>query len=285
MESKNVIPGDIIILKEGDVVPCDCVLIWGEAVIDESYISGENYLIRKAQLDNYEYSKDREKTFLLYLGTTITKVKTNIRPKLNLKSELTHQAEQFANLLEDKEIMCLVTQTNYNTQRGKYLRAIRYQKKPVDNFTRESIYFIYIIIIMTVAVFFVLYPFIYVGQPFKTMLVLFLDLLATSIPITLPTALSVGINFAQRRLLKVGIHAILPSNILSGGRATTIVLDSNKVLSKNYEVSSIVVGVKNNSIGNTYSSLSQFLDVGSLTHTESFVAEPQKKRIEVNKLV
>jgi magnesium-transporting ATPase (P-type) len=242
-------------------------------------------LIRKAQLDNYEYSKDREKTFLLYLGTTITKVKTNIKPKLNLKSELTHQAEQFANLLEDKEIMCLVTQTNYNTQRGKYLRAIRYQKKPVDNFTRESIYFIYIIIIMTVVVFFVLYPFIYVGQPFKTMLVLFLDLLATSIPITLPTALSVGINFAQRRLLKVGIHSILPSNILSGGRATTIMLDSNKVLSKNYEVSSIVVGVKNNSIGNTYSSLSQFLDVGSLTHTESFLAEPQKKRIEVNKLV
>lgn len=285
MESKNVLPGDIIILKEGDVVPCDCVLIQGEAVIDESYISGENYLIRKAQLDNYEYSKDREKTFLLYLGTTITKVKTNIRPKLNLKSELTHQAEQFANLLEDKEIMCLVTQTNYNTQRGKYLRAIRYQKKPVDNFTRESIYFIYIIIIMTVVVFFVLYPFIYVGQPFKTMLVLFLDLLATSIPITLPTALSVGINFAQRRLLKVGIHSILPSNILSGGRATTIMLDSNKVLSKNYEVSSIVVGVKNNSIGNTYSSLSQFLDVGSLTHTESFLAEPQKKRIEVNKLV
>lgn len=285
MESKNVIPGDIIILKEGDVVPCDCVLIQGEAVIDESYISGENYLIRKAQLDNYEYSKDREKTFLLYLGTTITKVKTNIKPKLNLKSELTHQAEQFANLLEDKEIMCLVTQTNYNTQRGKYLRAIRYQKKPVDNFTRESIYFIYIIIIMTVVVFFVLYPFIYVGQPFKTMLVLFLDLLATSIPITLPTALSVGINFAQRRLLKVGIHSILPSNILSGGRATTIMLDSNKVLSKNYEVSSIVVGVKNNSIGNTYSSLSQFLDVGSLTHTESFLAEPQKKRIEVNKLV
>lgn len=116
-------------------------------------------------------------------------------------------------------------------------------------------------------VFAVLYPFIYVGQSFKTMLILFLDLLATSIPITLPTALSVGINFAQHRLLKVGIHSILPSNILSGGRATTIVLDSNKVLSKNYEVSSIVVGVKNNSIGNTYSSLSQFLDVGSLTHT------------------
>lgn len=29
IESKNIIPGDVIILKEGDVVPCDCVLICG----------------------------------------------------------------------------------------------------------------------------------------------------------------------------------------------------------------------------------------------------------------
>jgi magnesium-transporting ATPase (P-type) len=63
---------------------------------------------------------------------------------------------------------------------------------------------------------------------------MFLDLLATSIPITLPTALSVGINFAQHRLFKSGIHSILPSNIIIGGRATTIVIDSNKVLGRNY---------------------------------------------------
>lgn len=91
------------------------------------------------------------------------------------------------------------------------------------------------------------------------MLYLFIDLIATSIPITLPTALSVGINFAQRRLVKHGIHSTLPSNILSGGRANTIVLDSSKVLSKNYVVASIVVGVKGKSIGNTYSDLSQYL--------------------------
>jgi magnesium-transporting ATPase (P-type) len=66
------------------------------------------------------------------------------------------------------------------------------------------------------------------------MFILFLDLLATSIPITLPTALSVGIKFAQHRLQKHGIHSVLPSNILTGGRANTLVLDSNRVLSRNY---------------------------------------------------
>lgn len=62
--------------------------------------------------------------------------------------------------------MCLVTQTNYNTQRGKYLRAIRYQKKQTDNFTKESIYFIYIITLITILAFIILYPIIYQGQTF-----------------------------------------------------------------------------------------------------------------------
>jgi hypothetical protein len=54
-----------------------------------------------------------------------------------------------------------VTQTNYNTQRGKYLRAIRHQKKPIDNFNRESIYFIYAIMLITAITFVALLPSIY----------------------------------------------------------------------------------------------------------------------------
>jgi hypothetical protein len=32
--------------------------------------------MRKIQLDNYDYSKERETNFLLYLGTKIIKVKS-----------------------------------------------------------------------------------------------------------------------------------------------------------------------------------------------------------------
>ncbi len=56
------------------------------------------------------------------------------------------------------------------------------------------------------------------------MLMLYLDLLSTSIPPTLPTLLSVGINFAQHRLKNYNISCVLPSNILAGGRVDTIIL-------------------------------------------------------------
>ena len=49
---------------------------------------------------------------------------------------------------------------------------------------------------------------------------------------TLPAALSVGINFAQHRLKNYGINLVLPSNILAAGRADTIVLDSCKAFGK-----------------------------------------------------
>lgn len=109
-----------------------------------------------------------------------------------------------------------------------------------------------------------LLPLMNEGQKKKDMFVMFLDLLATSIPITLPTALSVGISFAQHRLAKSGVHAIMPSNIISGGRANTIVMDCGKVFGKNYKVASIVVGVKSNgTIGNVYSSMDEFLDLSA----------------------
>lgn len=53
---------------------------------------------------------------------------------------------------------------------------------------------------------------------------MYLDMISTSIPPTLPTLLSVGINFARKRLKNFNIHCVLPSNILTGGRVDTIVL-------------------------------------------------------------
>ena len=99
---------------------------------------------------------------MLYLGTKLTKVRgkagqwqinsseydsarmsnhdfphkfDNESAKSNLESSR-YDTIDFGDILHPREIACLVVQTNYNTQRGKYLRAVRYQKKPVLNFTK-----------------------------------------------------------------------------------------------------------------------------------------------------
>ncbi len=51
-------PGDIIILNEGDIVPCDCILLRGEALVNEKYSTGDNYLTRKEEVENFTYQKE-----------------------------------------------------------------------------------------------------------------------------------------------------------------------------------------------------------------------------------
>ena len=118
-----------------------------------------------------------------------------------------------------------MTNTNYSTLRGKYLRAIQYQKKQLSTFTLETIYFIYIIIALTTVVYLGMFTRLQEGQTDWAMFIIYLDLLSTSIPPTLPTLLSVGINFARHRLHSYHISCVFPNNILKCGSVDTIVLE------------------------------------------------------------
>jgi len=91
------------------------------------------------------------------------------------------------------ELVCLVTQTNFNTLRGKFLRAIRYQPKQQENFFKETIYFIYILLIMTTCVYF---GYLKIIGPYTSnfdMFIIYIDLIFIAIPPTLPTILMLGI--------------------------------------------------------------------------------------------
>jgi hypothetical protein len=68
---------------------------------------------------------------LLYLGTDVVKIKNLEYRQRAMRRD---QRETEEGSIEEHsesvpEIVCLVTQTNFNTLRGKYLRAIRYQCK------------------------------------------------------------------------------------------------------------------------------------------------------------
>ena len=94
VSSQQLVPGDIIVLHELDIVPCDCILLRGEALVNEKYSTGENYLVRKEEIENFVYHKQNEKSFLLYLGTEITKIKNiEYRRKVTTENELSSLQE------------------------------------------------------------------------------------------------------------------------------------------------------------------------------------------------
>jgi len=68
IDSTELVPGDIIILGGGDVVPADAVIIEGELEIDESILTGESGSIKKTnQAEIYSNSN-------IYVGKAIAKV-------------------------------------------------------------------------------------------------------------------------------------------------------------------------------------------------------------------
>ena len=48
-EIKNcdLLPGDIIYLKSNDLVPCDCLILEGECIVNESNLNGSLNIFKK----------------------------------------------------------------------------------------------------------------------------------------------------------------------------------------------------------------------------------------------
>jgi cation-transporting ATPase 13A2 len=118
---------------------------------------------------------------------------------------------------EETSVLCLATRTNYYSVRGQYLRSILYPKTHSMQFYTESIKFILMILVITLVGFLVVCLRVGSYLPMTSLFMTLLDLMTTSIPPTLPTAMSVGIGFAIQRLYSLNIKCSLPQKILVGG--------------------------------------------------------------------
>ena len=76
----DLVPGDVIYLKINDFVPCDCIILDGECIVNESNLTGNLDIFKKKSLDNnnelfnYRYNKIN----ILFHGMKIIKVLSKI---------------------------------------------------------------------------------------------------------------------------------------------------------------------------------------------------------------
>jgi cation-transporting ATPase 13A2 len=107
-----------------------------------------------------------------------------------------------------------------------------YPKAHSFQFYSESIKFILILLAITVTGYIIVCIRLGKYLPTFSMFVTLLDLISTSIPPTLPTAMSVGIGFAIQRLSEIGIKCTLPQKILVGGQVETVCFEKTGTLTK-----------------------------------------------------
>ena len=106
IKPQELLPGDIIFLKANEFVPCDCLIIEGECIVNESNLTGKLNVYKKTALkDSGEYFNYKQANFnILYHGMKITKTysKTNDNYISALCINIgpnTYKANQFSNIL------------------------------------------------------------------------------------------------------------------------------------------------------------------------------------------
>ena len=223
IDSANLVPGDIFVLpKNGNSVPCDCILLSGSVIVNEAMLTGESTPIIKSHLidENKKLDLKNDYKHILYSGTNIVQKRA-----------------------ENKQpILCLCFSTGFNTVRGNLIRSVIYPKEGDKSFLVDSFKFLKIIGIIFAFGFLVILPIKITRivksdekkELIKELITDVLDLLTQAIPPELPLCLGICLGIAQKRCKEKRIICINKEKINSAGKINVCVFDKTGTLTKDH---------------------------------------------------
>lgn len=222
--STELVPGDIVAIHPG-LLPCDVVLLRGEAIVDENMLTGEAVPVRKVayspsnddvSMDNsntmLRYDPDVHKGCTLYGGTTIAQARPG-------------GAERMA--------LGVVVRTSFWTAKGQLLKSILFPRQHKETFASDAIAFIAVMLSLGLA--FYVWDIVALasyGAPAGFIILRYLDLITVAVPPALPACLTVATAIAVSRLAEHGIFVSNPSAIAAAGHLDVICFDKTGTLTE-----------------------------------------------------
>ena len=81
INNQDLLPGDIIYLKLNDIVPCDCLIIEGECLVNQADLSGDLGIFKKISLidNNEQFNYQKNQINILLHGMKIIKIFSKIK--------------------------------------------------------------------------------------------------------------------------------------------------------------------------------------------------------------
>ena len=216
ISSTELVPGDLFeIQKENLPMPCDCILINGSVIINESMLTGESTPIVKNQIQriNNDFNIKEQSNNILFAGTKLIQKRS----------------------LNNEKILCIVHSIGFSTIKGSLIRSILYPKNLDYKFKQDSIKYICIMAFLSVFGFSISIPFLKkAGMPKKEIIIKSLDLITTTVPPALPACLGIGISYAINRLKKYGIICINRDRVNVAGKVNICVFDKTGTLTEDH---------------------------------------------------
>lgn len=207
IDSKYLVPGDIVVLKYGDKVPADIRIIDGRVEVDESILTGESKLVEKYNVTIKKDAKIYEMKNILFSGTYIVRGKC----------------------------IGVVVATGNSTYLGKIYGMIEKKSREKTLLEEELERFAKIVTIITVASILIVIALALLFNifDFYDALLYALSLGIAVIPEGLPTALVIIYSAVLNRLSKMNILVKHPPVVESLGAVDVIITDKTGTLTYN----------------------------------------------------
>ncbi len=203
--SEHIIPGDIILLKAGDVIPGDCLLIQSENLfIDEALLTGESYPVEKLPAVLNANTPLSGRTNTLWMGTHV----------------------------QSGQATALIIRIGKATEFGKLSQRIKL-KAPETEFERGVRRFGYLLMEVTLILVILIFAVnVYLAKPIVDSFLFALALAVGLTPQLLPAIISVNLAHGAKRMAKQKVIVRQLTSIENFGSMNVLCSDKTGTLTE-----------------------------------------------------
>ncbi|KAJ2368031.1 hypothetical protein H4S01_001815, partial [Coemansia sp. RSA 2610] len=218
VSTRDLVTGDVIEVTSGAHMSCDCILLSGNAIMNESSLTGEPLPIRKfpLRIDDGHYSvTGAGKMTTLFAGTIVSQVQP---------------VTKAADSLESDRVLALVRFTGTMSDKGQLVRRILFPN-PISFIFNEQMRIVTCILLLYAVFIMAMSAYLYQSNPVAVVLYGACAVAQLLSPL-LPAALVIGQSVAATRLRKKKIYCVDPQRIMTAGKVQILCADKTGTLTK-----------------------------------------------------
>lgn len=227
VDTKDLLPNDVISIssQKDYIVPCDCLLIDGSVIVDESMLSGESTPLLKESIKlrdpNLEIDPEGlDKNSILYGGSTILQVVPPTNSHIDLAPV--------------EGALAVVIKTGFETVQGSLVRMIAFSTDKISLQNKEIFFFIlFLLVFALVASCYVWKEGSRMGRSQRKLILDCIIIITSVVPPELPMELTIAVNSSISSLQKFYIYCTEPFKISHAGKVDVCCFDKTGTLTAN----------------------------------------------------